>query len=266
MSSHTHRPRTRRTHLILGAAGAAVALTLTAAPPASASLLAAGSTVPDIGAPDLNTGFPSYYADADGTKLKLCVDSVNCLGGDPRPDPLAEASVATGNLPDEAFYAVARAEATLTGGGRIRWRAVLEGAFLNGEVFDGDQMTFTRVQVDGSKIARNYIGQTLTFKTPYGDLSASVKSDGTLVRARKESNPGLVGNFKPPATDTRTGYGPRFLKWTGADAPAGFIGDPLQLHTVTGGTARNSFYVVNSAGTRVSDLVTQFEVAGQLAK
>jgi hypothetical protein len=263
MSIHAHRTRARRTPMILGAAGAAVALTLAAAPPAVAQLTAPGTTKPDVGAPDVNTGFPSYYADADGTKVKLCVDSPNCLGGDPRPNPLAAASVATGNLPDEAFYAVARAEATLTLGGRIRWRAVLEGAFLNEDVVDGEQMTFTRVQVVGSKIARQYIGTTLTFKTPYGELKGLVKSDGTLDRARKESAPGLAPGFTAPALEKTTGYGPKFLKWD-SGAPAGFLGDPLRLHTVTGGTTGNSFYVLDAGGKRVSDIVNEFEVAGQV--
>ena len=33
------------------------------------------------------------------------------------------------NMPDEAFYAVSRAETELDAGGRIRWRGVLEGAY-----------------------------------------------------------------------------------------------------------------------------------------
>jgi hypothetical protein len=259
-------------------------LVVAAAVPAYAQLTAVSTQDPNApnGGIDPDTGFPIWYQDNNGTKLKLCVDSDMCLGGDPRPDPTQPASVATGNLPDEAFYAVARAETTLNGGGRIRWRAVLEGAFANEAVIDGDQVTFTRVQVTGSKIPLSIYpaGTTLTFQTPYGTLSAPVSSKGTLDRTRTESNPGdPLDGFVGPVNETGTGFGPSFLTWNtfgaGTDPalkdPAtgkadAFIGDPLVLHAIKGGdNGVNSFRVLRN-GNPVSPLETKFEIAGQVAQ
>jgi hypothetical protein len=262
--------------LVAGAAAALAAVTVAAAPQAQAALTGV-STVAEAATPgrglDPATGFPSWYADSTGTRLKLCVDSDFCLGGNSLPDPDAPASVATGNLPDEAFYAVARAETELNVGGRIRWRAVLEGAFANDAVVPGDQITFTRVQVTGSKIklAQN---TKLRFVTPYGTFDASVGRDGKLSRERVESNPGdPTDKFAAPLSETQTGFGPTFLRWDPAVAPAApadHIGDPARLHRIVGGTNGNAFQVFNvtatgATGTAASPIVRTFEVAGQIA-
>jgi hypothetical protein len=272
MSIHIRSRRGLRSRLVVGAVAALGALSLAGAPQAQAVLSGVSAGV------DTATGFPSYYQDSDGVRLRLCVDSDFCLGGNSLPDPDAPASVATGNLPDEAFYSVIRAETSLDGGGRIRWRAVLEGAFANDAVVDGDQMTFARIQVTGDKLPRQYFGQTLTFKTPYGDdLKAVVGSNGKLSRDRRESNPGDAGDkFTAPLTETQTQFGcsalpcsratSRFIRWDASApaAPAGHLGNPAVLHRITGGL-RNTFQVFDSAGHSVSPLVTRFEVAGQLA-
>src|SRR5215210_1345115 len=127
------------------------------------------------------TGFPRWYQDNTGVKVNLCVDARLCLGGDVRPNPNKPASPTVDanpkkpglqpNMPDEAFYTVARAETELDDGGRIRWRAVLEGAFGGtGAVKAGKQVTFTRVQVTGSNIDPTAYpeGTDLSFRTPYG--------------------------------------------------------------------------------------------------
>jgi hypothetical protein len=268
MSAPTRRSR-RRAPLLAGAAIAAVAATLVTAPQAQAVLAGVSAGV------DPDTRFPSWYSDSTGTKLKLCVDSRYCLGGNSLPITTAKPSVFTGNLPDEAFYAVARAETELKGGGRIRWRAVLEGAFANDAVVNGDQITFARVQVTGSKINTSVypVGTVLTFETPYGNLSAPVLAKGKLSRERIESNPGdPVGGWGAPVVETATGFGctaikciattpSRFLRWDGVDAPPGFLGDPATPHTITGGV-RDTFTV--KRGTAVeSPVEDEFEIAGQ---
>ena len=243
-------------------------LALLTALPAEAVLSAVG--------PVDETGFPSYYQDANGVQLKLCVDSDFCLGGNPLPDPEAPASVATGNFPDEAFYHVTRAETDLNSGGRIRWRAVLEGAFANEAVVDGDQMTFARVQVTGAKVNLSAYpaGTQFRFETPYGNLTAAVSARGTLDRTRSESDPGDATNgFAAPVTETQTGYGPTFVRWDPAvapAAPAGFLGDGVRFHRIIGGPARNTFQAIqisrgNTPITPVAatPLVRLFEVAGQ---
>jgi hypothetical protein len=273
MSIHPRR-RGIRSPLIAGAAAALAAMTVATAPQAQAVL---SDVSPDV---DVIHGFPNWYSDSDGTKLQLCVESDYCLGGSNLPDPEAPASLEE-NFPDEAFYSVVRAETTLNGGvGRIRWRAVLEAAFANGDVADGDQMTFTRVQVTGDKIPQQYIGQTLTFKTPYGDdLKAVVSRDGKVSRDRKESNAGdRTDRFTAPLAETQTQFGctalpcrqdqSRFIRWDPAfrpAAPVDHLGNPAVLHRITGGI-RNNFQVFDSTGAKsLSPSVTLFEVAGQLA-
>jgi hypothetical protein len=266
MSASTRRSR-RRAPLLASAAIAATAATLVAAPQAQAVLTSVSADVDPV------HGFPSWYQDSTGTKLQLCVEAEFCLGGNNLPDPDALASLdpANPNFPDEAFYAVARAETALTGGGRIRWRAVLEGAFANGDVADGDQMTFTRVQVVGDKINLGVypVGTVLTFETPYGTLTAPVQASGKLSRDRRESNPGDAGDgFAAPLRETTTGFGPKFLRWD-VGAPPKFLGNPAVTHRITGGVvingvARNTFQV-KRAGNPVSPLETRFEVAGQIA-
>src|SRR3954467_8484701 len=150
MSASTRRSR-RRASLIAGAAIAATAATLVVAPQAQAQLDSVSSTVDSV------SGFPSWYSDGT-TALKLCVEADYCLGGNNLPDPDADASLPD-NFPDESFYAVARGETALNNGGRIRYRAVLEGAFANEAPAKGDQMTFTRVQVTGDKTQKSRCGQ-----------------------------------------------------------------------------------------------------------
>jgi hypothetical protein len=254
----------RRSLGLLASLATSAVLGATMVVPAEAALAPAAQG--PVGATDLNTGFPSYYKDASGTQVKLCIDNPLCVGGAlPNPGP---ASIATLNLPDEAFYAYADAAVTLNGGGNLKWRAVLEGTWLVGEVVDGDQMTFTRIQLTGAKInTRTYpAGTVLTAHTPYGDIAGTVTSSGTLTKNRKESAPGIVENgFGRPATEATTGYGTSFLKWD-VGAPAGFIGDPNVNHTVTGAkTGQLNEIQVFRGATAVSPRVTQFSVAGQIA-
>jgi hypothetical protein len=266
MSFHSRHRGGLRSPLVATAAAALAAVTVATAPQAQA-------TLSGIGPVDQVTGYPSYYTDASGRSVVYCITDPLCVGGDTRPDSSQLASVATGNLPDEAFYAFAEAEVNLNGGGRLRWRAVLEGAWLSEEVIDGDQMTFTRIQFSGSKIplSRYPAGTVLTATTPYGNISASVRSDGTLSRARKESAPGTVDNgFMRPVTETATGYGPTFLRWN-TGAPAGYLGDPEVDHAVTGAKPGQANAVRIYRGTTISDAtavspaVTQFAVGGKYA-
>jgi hypothetical protein len=258
MSIHIRRRRGLRSPLVAGAVAALGAVTLATAPQAQAKLMNVSTGV------EAATGFPGWYSDQTGTRLKLCVDSDYCLGGNSLPDPDAPASVATGNLPDEAFYSVTRAETALTGGGRIRWRAVLEGAFANDEVVDGDQMTFTRVQITGDKINTSVypVGTVLTFRTPYGDITAPVGAKGKLSRDRTESDPGDASNgFRAPISEKQTPFD-NFLRWD-TGAPAGYLGNPAILHKITGGVRQN--FQVFQGAKAVSPLETRFEVAGQIA-
>jgi hypothetical protein len=132
---------------------------------------------------------------------------------------------------------------------------------------DGDQMTFTRIQLSGSKIAAKYRGQQLTASTPYGNITALVDSKGNLTRNRKESAPGIPDNgFRRPVTEATTGYGANFLRWT-TGAPTGFLGNPDVDHAVTGGKNNVNKVTVYSGGAAAGTALVstdQFSVAGQL--
>jgi len=223
------------------------------------------------------TQFPAWYQDDTGVRVNLCVDDRLCLGGDTRPnrnrpaDPTVDANPnrrgLQPNMPDEAFFAAAEAETELNAGGRIRWRGVLEGAYA--ARVGGQEITFTRVQVTGSNINLP-AGTELTFRTPYefpgtpdGNLRGTVDADGNL-RIREESRLGVRANgFNEPVIETTTGYGPRILRWTpDPDLRAGFLGNPLRLHTITGGDERNTFQVFRG-GAAASPLVSRFTIAGR---
>jgi hypothetical protein len=258
MSAYLRSPRRRRGALLMGAAALLAATAIAA--PASASVTAVSSTR-DV------DGFPSWYRDAAGFQVSLCVTDPNCLGG-------AQARPA-----EEAFYAVARAEVDLkskqagSSGGRARYRAVLEGAWASPDMLPGEQTTFVRTQVTVSKIdlVTYPSGSPLTFNTPYGPLSGKVTGDlskgrftGKMSRDRKESVLGTPDNgFNGPLSAAATMYGPNFLRWTDADRPAGYLGDPTVLHAVTGAVApnRNAFSLDDPPpGLAVG--TTLFEVAG----
>lgn len=206
---------------------------------------------------DPTRGFPTWYKDASGTKLTTCTDAVKCPS--------------TG-LPVEGFYAYARGRTTLNGGGKIKWIAVLESTYTSGIASPTatDRTTFTRVQFTGTVNTSVYPpGSTLIAKTPLGDVTLTVSSKGTLSRDRKESTLGTPADWTSPVTETGTTYGGSsrtFIKWD-SGAPAGYIGDVSIPHTITAPAGgRNWLRVFKSDGvTPVSPLVTQFDVAGQLA-
>ncbi|HKH13013.1 MAG TPA: hypothetical protein VKA73_17870 [Rubrobacter sp.] len=239
--------------------------------------LPAYAQLTDVAPRQDRTGFPAWYQDDAEVRVNLCVDNRLCLGGDTRPnrnkpaDPTVDANPKKAglqpNMPEEAFYAAAETDTTLDAGGRIRWRAVLEGAYSSAQPRAGREITFTRIQVTGSNINLP-AGTELTFRTPYdfpgtpdGDLRGTVDADGTL-KTRVESRLGVKANgFNEPVIETTTGYGPTILRWD-AGAPAGFLGNPLRLHTITGGDSRNTFQVFRG-GAAASPVVDQFTIAGR---
>ena len=250
--------RLRRVGRRAATALAAVLMVVLVAPTAFA---ATGVTVKDteglaaVGPTSAANGFPTWYADKANTRLEPCLDGDNPLCGFlPGDIPDATKPIAfPANFPDEFFYFLAGAELALPGGGRAVLTSGLEAAFLNA-VQPGDQVTFTRIRV----VVRGATPNTeFTFKHPYGELT--VLTDGTgagrLVRDIAPS----VGNFSLALGGD---VGP-FLKWTGTDAPAGYVGDPGVPHTVTGGPKRNTFEMWNGAAQVAS--TDQFTIQGKIA-
>jgi hypothetical protein len=260
---HSSRRRLRRRVGVVSrrlvAVVAALAMMLLAAQGALAST---GVTVKDavglqaVGPTSSEYGFPAWYQDKANERLELCLDKDNPLCGflpGDIPDETQPISF-PGNFPDELFYFLASSTLDLPGGGRAVLTSGLEAAFVNG-VAAGGQQTFTRIRVVVRGAPAN---QTITIKHPYGQLT--IDTDGTgagrLVRDVAPS----VGNFSLALNGD---VGP-WLRWTGTDAPAGYLGDPAVEHTITGGPARNTFSLDDKNGTQVAS-TDQFTLQGKIA-
>jgi len=189
-----------------------------------------------VGPVNADYGFPAWYQDKNKQRVELCLD-----GNDPMCGyvgaPVAgfdntQPTVFPTNFPDEQFYMLASSQLALPGGGKATLTLGLEASFLN-QVQNGDQITFARQRiyvVNGPKSA------TLHFHQPYGDID--VDTDDTGRAHFTEDIAPSVGNFSTPL---KGNLGP-FLTWTGGPVttPSGqYLGDPAQLHAVTGGPFTN---------------------------
>ena len=207
-----------------------------------------------VGPTNAAYGFPSWYEDKNHTRLELCLEAQNPLCGflpGDVPNEAAEISFPD-NFPDEAFYMLAGSELELPGGGRAVLVLGLEAAFAN-QVTDGDQVVFGRQRI---VVKDGPANQTLTFKHPYGTIT--IDTDGTGAGKLVEDISPAIGNF---GTALKSNIGP-FLKWD-TGAPAGYLGDPNQDHTVTGSPfGYNKFSV---AGGGLSLETDQFSLMGKLA-
>jgi len=123
-----------------------------------------------VGPVDRNNGFPAWYQDFTGLALNACLPNSqeladgSCLvTGDQLTNPSAPIAFPN-NFPDEFFFSALDA-GTPVNGGRLVWRARLEGAFANGPVLAGDQMVFARVRVTLDVPAP---GGTYTVTHPFG--------------------------------------------------------------------------------------------------
>jgi hypothetical protein len=199
-------------------------------------------------------GFPSWYEDKNHTRLELCLEAQNPLCGflpGDVPNEAAEISFPD-NFPDEAFYMLAGSELELPGGGRAVLVLGLEAAFAN-SVTDGDQVVFGRQRI---VVKDGPANQTLTFKHPYGTIT--IDTDGTGAGKLVEDISPAIGNF---ATALKSNVGP-FLKWD-TGAPAGYLGDPNQDHTVTGSPFDYNKFSVTGGGLNLE--TDQFSLMGKLA-
>jgi hypothetical protein len=204
----------RRTRAAITTAAALIAAAALAGP-ASANLTAVS---PDVSA----FGFPTYYEDSTGLQVGLCIE-----------DPGCPASPAAGDMkaPDgEAFYQLANAAVTGTGGQSVTVDFNIEGAFLNNA-----PITFGRIQFTAKNLEP---GATYTVEHPYGTSHFTVGANGDLVggaRAaqREETDGTFSGTLLTP-------MGP-FLRST--SAPAGYLGNGVTATTVTGGAVRNTVTV-----------------------
>ncbi|MDX6723411.1 MAG: hypothetical protein QOD73_1815, partial [Solirubrobacteraceae bacterium] len=253
----------RNTHTLSGVLALCLLAALALAAPAGAALSGMGPVVVDH-------GFPEWYQDATGVRLGLCVDNgdPNCTSTAPNPGPATVgADAASSNFPEETFYFRARARIDIKSTPRIRLRLIMaqEAAFLNGPVADGDQVTFGRIRVtmEGMKPGASY-----TVTHPYGTEKLTADSRG---RAKVTDDVGCASTNCDFAAALKTRIGP-FLRWdpkVAPQAPAGYLGDGLTDHQVTGSPKGTNVFRVTGpdvGGAGVSRIETKlFTVEGKLA-
>ena len=214
---------------------------------AMAQLDRVGPVVPvpaDGGTHPIENGYPIWYQDSNGLILELCLDQNGlCLLELPTPgDPITFPDNFTG----EGFWFNAGASMTMASGGDAELGLALEGAFLNEEVIDGDQISFGRVRI---RIDTPIAGGTFTVTHPYGVDVFEVPTGGGGIRAvnfTEDIGIGQPGEFTG-ALISRIGP---FLVWDSSTPapPTGYIGDPAIDHTVIGSPLGTNFFRIEGPG------------------
>ncbi|MBI2196705.1 hypothetical protein HYU45_03820 [Candidatus Daviesbacteria bacterium] len=224
-------------------------------------------TVPAAGEIDPATGFPAAYQDATGIAVVPCLDGTdpNCVlpgaGEEPNFDP-SQPTVLDSNFPSEFFYWIAESDLLETpNGGKTFIRTAVEGAFLNEEPVDGDQMVFGRIRVTGTGLEPN---SEYTVTHPYGVDTYTTDEGGIIKRGEGTQD---IGCFGAPCNFAEALGSPvfeNFLRWD-SGAPAGYLGDAATPHTVVGSPTGQNFFRIEGPGLPLEGLFTNlFAVAGKL--
>ena len=197
-----------------------------------------------VGPVSSNNGYPVWYRDDIGIELELCLDFVNPLCnfvGNEIPSPSEPISFPD-NWPGEAFWWMGEAALDNGAGQTALLVMALEAAFASGEVaLPGDQIAFGRVRIrlDGFEPDTNYI-----VTHPYGERIVTAEADGSVFFTDDIGALTTPADFSLPLDSPVSGS---FLRWDPAvepAAPAGFLGDPVVEHTVTGSPSNNNFFRV----------------------
>ncbi|RHW35859.1 IPT/TIG domain protein [Lysinibacillus yapensis] len=175
-------------------------------------------------------GFPVWYKDQNGLRLMLNTDPndpFSLITPADLPNP-GQPVAFPGNFPSEAFYFIADAEMEF---GNVEARLVLalEGAFVNEVPVDGEQIVFGRVRI---RVEGLQPGATYTVMHPYGIDEFVADQDGEINFT--EDIGGMDGGNFELALNSRVFP---FISWDSnipPAAPAGYIGDPNELHEVAG--------------------------------
>ena len=215
-----------------------------------------------VGPLNLAHGFPEFYEDFAGLRLKLCLDADGqCLTNPPTP---ALAPSVPDNFPDEAFWWAADAQMPTTGDGRARLVLAMEAAFAAGPVIAGDQIAFGRVRVRAQNLVP---GELYTVTHPFGVDTLIADVDGTLNTTEDLGCVSTPCNFAAPLDSRVT----TFLTWDPAVLPApppGQIGDPGVDHVITGSPLNTNFFRIQGldvGGPGVNVIQTDvFQVQGKV--
>ncbi len=210
--------------------------------PASVDLAGTGTGGTAAVGPVGAYGFPEWYLDDNGVRLGQCIDpdDPNCVVlGDPFYDP-AQPLVFPDNFPSEYFYYMVDALADAqdaqcnASAGSVGMRLALEAAFANEGPVDGDQMTFGRIRfraTGGLCPNTDYL-----FVSPYGadlyqtDAAGALKPAAGTQDVGCAPTPGVPCDFSEALSSRIMAS---FVRWD-AGAPAGYLGDGITPHSVTG--------------------------------
>ena len=225
--------------------GSIAALMLLCMVPVASAQLAA------VGPNDPVNHYPSWYQDQNLLQLELCIPN----GGGCLADPPVTGNVfsQTTGFGEEAFYW--SAEASVPAGNTALVSGIvilaLEAAYASAVPRDGRQIVFSRLRIrlNGLPNAGPY-----TVIHPYGQRTFTATPDpavtGTfLINFTQDVGAAAVGNFTRALNGPITGP---FLTAVNPAPPAGFIGNPRRLQTVTGSPTGNNFIrIIGPAGTDI---------------
>ncbi|MGA8210323.1 MAG: chitobiase/beta-hexosaminidase C-terminal domain-containing protein [Nocardioidaceae bacterium] len=226
-----------------------------------------------VGPVDAAHGYPFWYGDKgdaaaglDPVRLEICYDDPLCPVVSPLPDPSQPRSFPD-NFPDEAFWWSGEAAMTTPSGASALLVMAQEAAFgATGEVAVGQQTAFSRLRI---RIDDAAPGESYTVTTPYGVDVVTADDRG---RARMTEDIGCLAAPCDFASALDGRVGP-FLRWDPAEAPAapaGYVGNPLVEHTVTGSPYGTNVFRIDGpdiGGPGVDTVQTdQFAVQGRVAR
>src|SRR5947208_3379711 len=206
-----------------------------------------------VGAIDLANGYPRWYMDRNGLQLGQCLDAANpadpCVLVGTFPNPNQPISFPD-NFPDEFFYWRTTADINNIGGVGGRGLLVMstQAGFGGGTGTAADgagtQIVFARYRV---RVRPNGLvtGATYTVTGPFGVRSFVAAAPGIINFTLHQGCPlgaPLPCDFTSVLPTTNAGP---FLVWDPATPPAptaGFIGDGLLTHTITGSPSNTNFF------------------------
>lgn len=187
--------------------------------------------------------FPTWFSDANGVTLQLCLDGdgVNGLCFFDAVIPGNATSQATG-FGAEAFWWSADAGLDLAGGRRAILVMALEAAYGAGDPAPNDQFAFGRIRLrvdvpaDGEyKIRHPFLNEALGCPDEVYQATAGIKA----INVTRD-----IGGGTPFETMLSGEVGP-FLVWDPyitPVAPAGYVGDPNIEHEVIGGHCNINYF------------------------
>jgi hypothetical protein len=202
-----------------------------------------------VGPVNASNGFPDWYRDSNGVDLMPCVDPQDkfCGGAVPAPDPTKPPTFPD-NFPDEFFYQQAGVDSlTSAGGNGVLAEFDLEGAFGAGPVKAGDQIVFARVRYRINAGLQPDTDYKIT--QPYG--TDTVHTDANANGFFVTQDVGVAAGDFSQVLKGRVGP---FLQWAPnpnnpADVPpAGYVGDGVTPHAVTGSPLSTNFVRIQGPG------------------